>query len=248
MQKAASSPRRSRAGDLLAVILLVAIVGGVGWLWWHQKHHPVKTSRHRSALVVRPEKKAPPAAAVVPPVIPVEKKTELPVEKPNPVPPVVSSNASVQPPVAAAEFPRPVRDLLEAQIALARRAISPGSIDGAIGSQTRAALAAFQRSEQLFESGKLDTNTRTQLSLDAPLLADYVVTTNDLARLQPLGKTWLAKSEQSALDYETILELVAEKAHSHPALVQKLNPGVDWEHVAAGNGSENSRRELPGAG
>ena len=134
----------------------------------------------------------------------------------------------------AAEYPRPVRNLLEAQIALARQAISPGSIDGAIGSQTRAALAAFQRTEQLLETGKLDTNTRTRLTLDAPWLADYTVTTNDLSRLQPLGKTWLEKSRQSALDYETALELVAEKAHAHPVLVRKLNPGVDWTNVVAG--------------
>ena len=117
---------------------------------------------------------------------------------------------------------------------MARRAISPGSIDGATGSQTRAAIAAFQHSESISKGGTLDTNTRARLTLDAPLLADYLVTTNDLARLQPLGKTWLAKSQQTALDYETILELVAEKAHAHPLLVQKLNPGVDWASVAAG--------------
>ena len=79
------------------------------------------------------------------------------------------------------------------------------------------------------------TPTRGRLlTLDAPLLTNYVVTTNDLARLQPLGKTWLAKSQQTALEYETILELVAEKAHSHPLLIQKLNPGVNWTNVLAG--------------
>jgi lipoprotein-anchoring transpeptidase ErfK/SrfK len=221
----ASSKRRSRVSDFIAVLLLLAIVGGVGWRWWHLKH-PAKTSGHRTAPVVHVVKS--------PLVIPVEKRAAQPGEKTNSMPPVISSNAPVPLPARVTEFPRSVRSLLEAQIALARRAISPGSIDGAIGSQTRAALAAFQRSEQLLESGRLDTNTRTQLTLDAPLLADYVVTTNDLARLQPLGKTWLAKSEQSALDYETILELVAEKAHSHPVFVQKLNPGVDWENIAAG--------------
>jgi lipoprotein-anchoring transpeptidase ErfK/SrfK len=228
-----SSKRRSRAGDFFAVLLLLAILGGLGGLWWHQRH-AVKTSKQPAAPVVRTEKKPTPNPSVVPSPNFVEKKAESPVEKSNPVLPVISSNASARLPVAATEFPRPVQSLLEAQVALARRAISPGSIDGAIGSQTRAALTAFQLSEQLLESGKLDTNTRTQLSLDAPLLADYVVTTNDRARLQPLGKTWLAKSEQSALDYETILELVAEKAHSHPGLVQKLNPGVDWTHLIAG--------------
>ena len=70
--------------------------------------------------------------------------------------------------------------------------------------------------------------------LDAPLLTTYTVTTNDLARLQPLGKTWLAKSQQTALDYETELELVAEKSHSHPELIRRLNPGVNWTNIAPG--------------
>ena len=133
-----------------------------------------------------------------------------------------------------ADFPRAVRDVLEAQIALARRGISPGSIDAALGSQTRAAISVFQQMEKLPETGKLDTNTRPQLTLDAPILTTYAVTTNDLARLQPLGKTWLAKSQQTALDYETELELLAEKSHSHPLLIQRLNPNVNWTNISAG--------------
>ena len=124
--------------------------------------------------------------------------------------------------------------MLEAQIALARRAISPGSIDSAIGSQTRAAIAVFQQTQKLPATGMLDTDTRARLTLEAPVLTNYTVTTNDLAHLQPLGKTWLAKSEQTALDYETELELVAEKSHAHPNLIRLLNPTVDWTNVAPG--------------
>ena len=132
------------------------------------------------------------------------------------------------------DFPRPVRDVLEAQIALVRRAISPGSIDAALGSQTREAMSVFQEFQNLSQTGLLDTNTRARLMLDAPLLTTYTVTTNDLARLQPLGKTWLAKSQQTALDYETELELVAEKSHSHPALIRRLNPSVNWTNITPG--------------
>lgn len=63
---------------------------------------------------------------------------------------------------------------------------------------------------------------------------NYTVTTNDLARLQPIGKTWLEKSQQSALDYETELELVAEKSHSNPKMIQLLNPSVNWANISAG--------------
>jgi len=205
--------RRSRFGDFLAVLLLLTIIAGLLWLWWHEKHppkrHPVRAS------ILTPAEVAPVTVAPVT------------VAPPKPKPLVLA-------PQTVADYPRPARDALEAQVALMRRAISPGSLDAAIGSQTRAAIMAFQRSEQLPESGLLDTNTRAALTLDAPLLTTYTVTTNDLLRLQPIGKTWLEKSRQSALDYETILELVAEKAHSHPLLIEKLNPDVDWANVIAG--------------
>ncbi|HTY88228.1 MAG TPA: L,D-transpeptidase [Candidatus Acidoferrum sp.] len=135
---------------------------------------------------------------------------------------------------APGDFPRSARGVFEAQVALARRAISPGSIDAALGSQTRAAISVFQETQNLSPTGRLDTNTEARLTLDAPLLTAYVVTSNDLAHLQPLGKTWLAKSQQSALDYETELELVAEKSHAHPELIKRLNPGVNWTNIAAG--------------
>ena len=171
-----------------------------------------------------------PTSAVPPAQLP-KIETSLPSSAPKPIPAPVPP-VLVAPP-AMTVFPRPVRDVLEAQVALMRHGISAGSIDGAMGSQTRAALRAFQQVENLLETAALDARTKEKLQLDAPWLADYAVTTNDLARLQPIGKTWLEKSQQSALDYETILELVAEKAHAHPALIQKLNPDIDWANVAA---------------
>jgi lipoprotein-anchoring transpeptidase ErfK/SrfK len=186
--------------------MFVVMLGGGAWFWWHQTH-PTKPSKLKPAPVILTAPQTP--------------------AKPKLTPIVIA-------PQTPAEFPRPVRSVFEAQVALARRAISPGSLDATIGSQTRAAIAAFQRSQKLFESGALDTNTRPLLKLDAPLLTDCIVTTNDLARLQPLGKTWLAKSQQTALDYETILEDVAEKAHSYPILIEKLNPDVNWTNVIAG--------------
>lgn len=125
--------------------------------------------------------------------------------------------------------------MLEGQVALARRAISSGSIDGVNGSQTRAALLAFQRENKLSLTGELDAATRNVLTLDDPPLTSYVITSNDLARLQPISKTWLGKSQQSALDYETLLELVAEKGHASPTLTKRLNPGVNWTNVVAGD-------------
>lgn len=134
-------------------------------------------------------------------------------------------------PVAPAQ---PVSSWLEAQIALARLGISCGPIDGAGGPQTVAALQAYQESKGLPATGALDEATRAQLTLSGPALAQATLTREDLARLQPLSPTWLGKSQQTALDYETALELVSERAHASPALIRRLNPAVDWTQPVAG--------------
>ena len=130
--------------------------------------------------------------------------------------------------------PRQVRNILEAQIALDRRGISSGPIDGAVGSQTRAALRAFQQQERLPITGELDADTLQRLTLEGgPLYTSYTVTPGDLARLRPLDTNWLEKSRQDRLDYENVLELVAERCHASTRLLQKLNPAVNWTNLAA---------------
>ncbi|MCX6906337.1 MAG: L,D-transpeptidase [Verrucomicrobia bacterium] len=140
---------------------------------------------------------------------------------------------------------RPVRDVFEAQLAMIREGISAGSLDGALGSQTRAALSAFQRKHKLVPTGLLDADTKARMLVSLPLHTNYTVTSNDLARLLPLPHTWLEKSEQPRLDYETILELVAEKAFSHPALVRRLNPDLPWDTLAAGTEVTLPQAEYP---
>jgi len=137
-------------------------------------------------------------------------------------------------PAQPGPFPRPARDVFEAQVALARQGLSCGSLDGLIGPQTRAALRAFQRREQLPATGEPDVETKGRLVLTTPACAAYLVTSNDLAQLQPLSPTWLGKSQQSALAYETILELVAEKGQAHPNLIRQLNPGINWANIEPG--------------
>ncbi len=149
------------------------------------------------------------------------------------LPPRPIAKPGLEPPLPGV-FPHPVQNVLEAQLALARQGISSGSLDGLIGQQTRAALRTFQQKEHLPVTGTLDPATQERLLLANAPYTTYIVTTNDLARLQPLSRTWLGKSQQTALDFETILELVAEKSHAHPNLIRQLNPSVDWNNVVAG--------------
>lgn len=224
------------------------------WYWWPgppiKPQPPRKTSPPPPAVVQLPAvtSPAPPSPPTNPPPAPRPVvQTNLPppalpaprpaaqTNLPPPVPPAPAPRLQTNAPAAQpGAFPRPVRDVLEAQLALARQGISSGSLDGLIGPQTRAAIRAFQQKEDLSTTGELDPATKELLLLDAPPVATYTVTTNDLSRLQPVSPTWLGKSQQSALDYETLLELVAEKGHSHPNLIRRLNPSLDWSNVTEG--------------
>ena len=134
-------------------------------------------------------------------------------------------------PVPSDVFPRPAANWLEVQIELARRGISCGSIDGVAGPQSVAALRAFQENEYLPVTGQLDPDTCARLTLSSPPFAPMTLTAQNLADLQPLSPTWLGKSQQTTLAFETTLELVAERTHAHPALIRRLNPAVDWAAI-----------------
>ena len=197
-------------------LLVILMAAGLAWFWWKAastKPHPVAKASVAKAAAPPARSQTQAIASNAPPVQP---KTNAPLV------------------VFAAGYPRPVQTPFEAQLALERQGISAGSLDGKIGSQTHAAIRAFQRQADLPITGDLDANTKSNLTLSTPPITAYVVTSNDLARLQPLSKTWTGKSQQTALDYETILELVAEKTHSHPALIKQMNPAVNWASVTAG--------------
>ncbi len=203
------------------LILLLAIVAAA--VVWQQ------CSRSRRRLPAPP-----PRIAQTPPAPPAPPAPAPKPARPKPPPPAAFSAADLARLSSPDGLPRPVATWLEAQIELARRAFSSGSIDGVGGAQSVAALRAFQENEGLRVTGQLDPDTRDRLALSAPPLGTLVVTADDLAGLQPLSPTWLGKSQQSALAYETALELAAERSHAHPALIRQLNPGVNWNAIAAG--------------
>jgi len=244
-KKPAARRRNSGGRFILLIVIPLLTAGGAYWLWQHEQARPRKHAHARHTLAAAQKTSSP---------VPQPAPAPIPVPPPTPTPAGNVEDLSVPqraggilpqvqtPPPGNAEtltrplpeFPRPARNPLEIQIALARRVISPGSIDGAMGHQSRAALAAFQRAQNLAESGLPDTNTRALLTLGAPAFTTYTVTSNDLASLQPIGVTWLEKSQQSTLAYETELELIGEMAHANPLLIKKLNPDTGWPDPPSG--------------
>ena len=140
---------------------------------------------------------------------------------------------------------RPTQTDFEVQVALGRLGFSPGSIDGLSGPQTRAALQAYQHGKGLPVTGIVDRATRTKLLLDAPALLERTVMSNDLARLHPLGRSWTEKSKQTALEFESVLEMFAEQHHCSPRYLMKLNPTVAWNQITPGINVKLPNTALP---
>lgn len=239
--KQPAAKRRQRRGAHWGwALLVIALAFGAWWQW--VRVEPTAPSEGASAQKGEARLQTFAAAAT---------NSGLPVTMvTNHAPPVVGANVMptnrpasltatnripvMEPVVDSSVYPRLPRDTFEVQVALARAGISAGSFDGVVGSQTRAAIRAFQLREGLGESGIADMETKGRLVLNAPVLTNYVIGSNDLARLQPVATTWLGKSQQTALDFESVLEFVAEKGHAHPLLIKRLNPAVNWTNVTVG--------------
>jgi peptidoglycan hydrolase-like protein with peptidoglycan-binding domain len=145
-----------------------------------------------------------------------------------PLPSVDSGKSPTEPP------PRKIQNTLELQIALARSGFSPGSIDGALGSQTRQALTAYQRAHELPPTGEWDVATRKQIMIRDPVYAYIELSEADLGRIDPPPTTWRERGQRSRMAYHSALEMVAETSQSHPDLIVRLNPEINWDGLHPG--------------
>lgn len=255
---AKGSPRSSNAW-IGYTLLALGIAGLVTWFVWPRPtprptgftaspgFRPVPTlppagpPPNPSLLTPTPVPTLPPAQVQVstqairwegppPPASGVQVSTQVVANVAPPIDPLSKPTAAPTPPWT----PRPTANVLEAQLALARHGINSGSIDGVAGAQTEAALRAFQMQHGLETSGRLDRDTLRELLLTAPPLTRTTLSADDFARVRPIPPTWLGKSQAPALDHESILELVSERARTHPGLIRRLNPAVNWDLVRPG--------------
>ncbi|MCX6910456.1 MAG: L,D-transpeptidase family protein [Verrucomicrobia bacterium] len=130
--------------------------------------------------------------------------------------------------LAAPAWSQTTHRIAEFQIALDRQLFSPGCIDDHVGTQTRAALRAWQAARGEKVSGVFDEATAEALKLELPAFINYEITTNDFARLGCAPESWRERAEQDAMPYETSLELVAEKFHASQRFIRALNPQIPW--------------------
>lgn len=124
------------------------------------------------------------------------------------------------------------RGALALQVALDRAGFSPGELDASAGNNTKKALRAFQEARQLPVSGTPDAATTEALGevFNHPV-AQYAISAADTAGpfVESVPTDMMEKSKLPALSYTSVQEMLAERFHSSPKLLQRLNPDAKFE-------------------
>lgn len=146
--------------------------------------------------------------------------------------PGAPSDAAPSPAAAppAAALPEPA--MVRAQILLDRTRFSPGIVDGLGGENTRQALAAFEKANDLPVDGELDAEVFERLTAadGRRVLTDYTITAADAAGpfIGAVPEDIAAMAELETVGYANAREALAEKFHMSEALLDALNPGADF--------------------
>lgn len=161
--------------------------------------------------------------------------TPTPQTAPVPSPPAVPAPVPAQPGGDAGPVTRGDKGdaTFAAQVLLDRAGFSSGVIDGHFGDLAVSATKAFQESAGLEPTGIVDEQTWAALRTNGnpPAFVTVSVDMNVEVADGRLPSKPQQQAKLKALSYETLVEAVAEKYHTTPAALAKLNPGVE---VSAG--------------
>ena len=144
--------------------------------------------------------------------------------QPPPPPPVPAQRASQSQPATPGQK---ALEGLSVQVALDRAGFSPGALDGSIGPSTKKALDAYRQANG-GEPQPTDAVTGyeiTDADIGGPFEPQIPSELPDQAKLKTLG-------------YKDVVEMLAERFHTTPAFLKKLNPTAKFvagEQIAVPN-------------
>ena len=109
-------------------------------------------------------------------------------------------------------------DVLRLQLGLDAAHYSPGEVDGVTGANTRRALDAW-RAAECRTGGRSPTGPE-------PLLVPYTLTDADVAGpFADIPEDMMEKAALEALAYTSVAEALAERHHTSPAFLLRVNSG-----------------------
>ena len=114
-------------------------------------------------------------------------------------------------------------DMMATQVLLDRAGFSPGEIDGRGGRNTQAAIRAF-------EAANKTTIAEALAAASEPATIRYTITTEDAsaAFVPSIPEDMMEKAKLKRLDYTSLIEMLAERFHASPKLLERLNPGAGF--------------------
>jgi len=121
------------------------------------------------------------------------------------------------------------RPVMQAQVVLERLGFGSGVIDGAMGASLTNAVKGFQESRGLAVTGELDDATRSALARWNNIPATRMVTIPESwgdIRFVPVPDGAPQQAEMTHLGYESLVEKLAERFHTTPAVLAQLNPAA----------------------
>ncbi|SKA25775.1 L,D-transpeptidase family protein [Consotaella salsifontis] len=154
------------------------------------------------------------------------------------VPPDISNTEAPEknpaPKVATPKGKNAKAQIAALQVLLDRAGISPGVIDGRMGSNVNKAVAAYQE-----KYGRTIDPTDLQAlveELDAtggPAIASYTITAEDAAGpyLASIPEDYGEKAKLPALSFTRVSEMLAERFHMDEDYLKEINPGADFSRA-----------------
>ena len=171
-----------------------------------------------------PQQPQPPVAAA-PPAEPALAPAEF----------VAAANQPALPQTLKKGGKQPLPEVARLQILLDRANVSPGVIDGLMGSNLAKAISALENMNGLPSTGRMSPDVDAILARhgDRPVLTEYVVTEADAAGpfTPSIPKDYGEMAQLPALGYRGVTEMLAERFHMDEGFLKRLNPG---SHFAAG--------------
>lgn len=145
------------------------------------------------------------------------------------LPPATERNAPEEPVITLNNKSKP--EIVALQVFLDRQGVSPGVIDGHMGSNVSKAIYAYQQ----MTGEKLDPNDTDgileQLRMSGGLpVINYTITPADAAGpyVAEIPEDYSHKAQLSSLGYTSTTEMLAERFHMDENFLKEMNPGADF--------------------